>query len=234
MRRAWPSTSSPTARPPRRRHRPQQPGGLLQATEPPGRGRAADAPGPGHRRAVVRPGPPRRRHRPQQPGGVAAGHEPPGRGRAAVAPGAGHRRAVVRPGPPRRRHRPQQPGGVAAGHQPPGEAEPLARRRSADSHRVPAPDRARTPEFPRRPGQLSGPLARRWGGHPSRSSSSWTNWSAPGIPKAPDTEHRPGHASENRSDCIGPPSPRPRQFGRRRTDPIRVTPVVPLVRTRRA
>ena len=73
-------------RPPRRRDRPQQPGGVAPGHEPPGGGRAALSPRAGDRRAVVRPGPPRRRHRPQQPGGVAPGHEPPVGGRAALSP----------------------------------------------------------------------------------------------------------------------------------------------------
>ena len=49
-------------RPPRRRHRPQQPGGVAAGHQPPGRGRAAVPAGAGDRRGVVRPRPPRRRH----------------------------------------------------------------------------------------------------------------------------------------------------------------------------
>ncbi len=67
------------------------------------RGRAADAPGAGHRRAELRDGAPQRRQRPEQPGPVAPGHQPAGRGRAADAPGAGHRRAELRDGAPQRR-----------------------------------------------------------------------------------------------------------------------------------
>ena len=84
--------------------RPQQPGAVAPGHEPAGGGRAADAPRPGHRRAVLRHGTPQRRHQPQQPGAVAPGHEPAGGGRAADAPRAGHRRAVLRHGPPQRRH----------------------------------------------------------------------------------------------------------------------------------
>ena len=113
-------------RPPQRRHRPQQPGGVAAGHQPAGRGRAAVPPGAGDRRAELRPRPPRRRHRPQQPGGVAAGHQPAGRGRAAHPPGAGDRRAELRPRPPRRRQRPQQPGAVAAGHQPAGRGRAAA------------------------------------------------------------------------------------------------------------
>ena len=42
--------------------RPQQPGAVAPGHEPPGGGRAADAPRPGHRRAGLRPRPPQRRH----------------------------------------------------------------------------------------------------------------------------------------------------------------------------
>ncbi len=90
--------------------RPQQPGPVAQGHQPPRRGRAADAPGAGHRRAQLRPRASQRRHRPQQPGPVAPGHQPPRRGRAADAPGAGHRRAQLRPRASQRRHPPQQPG----------------------------------------------------------------------------------------------------------------------------
>ncbi len=74
---------------PNRRHRPQQPGPLLQDTN------RLEQAEPLYRRVLLidehqlRPGPPRRRHRPQQPGSVAAGHQPPGTGPAAdVAGGA--------------------------------------------------------------------------------------------------------------------------------------------------
>ena len=106
----------------RRAHRSADESSRLAALGegPARRGRAADAPGAGHRRGELRAGPPQRRHRPQQPGRAAPGHEPPGGGRAADAPRAGHRRGELRAEAPQRRHRPQQPGRAAPGHQPPG------------------------------------------------------------------------------------------------------------------
>ena len=89
---------------PERRHRPQQPGGIAPGHQPAGRGRAADAPRAGHRRAELRRRASQGRHPPQQPGAVAPGHQPPGRGRAADAPRAGHRRAELRTRAPQRRH----------------------------------------------------------------------------------------------------------------------------------
>ena len=81
-------------RPPRRRDRPQQPGGVAPGHEPAVGGRAALSPrrwrstsesyGPDHPDVAIRP---------QQPGGVAPGHESAVGGRAALSPRPGDRRA---------------------------------------------------------------------------------------------------------------------------------------------
>ena len=75
-------------RPPRRRHRPQQPGAVARGHQPPGRGRAAATAGRWRStRRRTAPTTPTVATAPQQPGVVASGHQPPGRGRAAASGG---------------------------------------------------------------------------------------------------------------------------------------------------
>ena len=73
------------------RRRAQQPRPTASGHEPPGRGRARDAPCVGDRRGELRARTSQRRPRPQQPGPPASIHQPPSRGRAPDAPGASDR-----------------------------------------------------------------------------------------------------------------------------------------------
>jgi tetratricopeptide (TPR) repeat protein len=74
-----------------RRHCPQQPCGVTEGYEPPGRGRDADAARARHLAEKPRAGASGRCHPPQQPRRITQGHEPPGRGRTADVSRAGHR-----------------------------------------------------------------------------------------------------------------------------------------------
>ena len=164
-------------RPPRRRHRPQQPGGVAAGHQPPGRGRAAVPAGAGDRRGVVRPRPPRRRPRPQQPGGVAAG--PPTAWPRPSRCSGGRWRST------RRRTAPTTPtsprdlnnlAGLLAGHQPPGRGRAAV---AGDALEILLQfTRATGHEHPhlRRPSTTTPGCSRRWAGASRRSRRGSRRW----------------------------------------------------------